>query len=188
MLHNKYRFSSISQIIGNDVIKSVIIDRIKDNNFPSSIIISGFYGTGKTSLARLIINLLNIPLEDLKNKDILNLDLYNLKYINSPDHLEVDAGDTTGVDEIRKIKDYSAYMPRYNNYRTFILDESQQLSKSSWSVLLKTTEESIKSSKFIFCTSDLEKMPISIKSRSLIFNLDRPSVIEVQEYLNSIDL
>ena len=144
-LYNKYRPNNFNQVIGQDHVTKIIEQQIKDNSLPHTLILYGPYGTGKTSCARLIAKALNPSNYGLIEKDS-----------------SVDGGKGDIVDLQTDIYN----QPFVGNYKTYIFDEAHEITKKAFSSLLKITEEPPSHVKFIFVTTDFEKIPLTIKSRS----------------------
>ena len=183
----KYRPQTFDQLIGQKVITETIINSIKLNKVPNAYLFTGIRGIGKTTVARIVAKSLNC-LNSIENicKDNLcdNCDaITNSSHI---DVLEIDAASKTGVDDVRDLIEFSRYGPTSAKYKIFIIDEVHMLSKQAFNALLKTLEEPPEYLKFIFATTEIKKIPITVVSRCQRFDLSRIKSIELLEYLKKI--
>ena len=185
----KYRPQNFNQLIGQDIMVQTITNSIRLNKIPNAFLLSGIRGVGKTTTARIIAKALNCNKHfdhDKKNKDFefCNCDeIANSKHL---DVLEMDAASKTGVDDVREIIESARYKPTTAKYKIYIIDECQMLSRSSWNALLKTLEEPPDQLKFIFCTTEPKKVPVTIISRCQRFNLHRVYTQVLFEHLKKI--
>ncbi len=185
----KYRPQNFDQLIGQDSIVQTIINSIKLNKIPNAFLLSGIRGVGKTTTARIIAKALNCNKhydhgEKTSNEKFCHCDeITNSKHL---DVLEMDAASKTGVDDVREIIDSSRYKPTIAKYKIYIIDECQMLSRSSWNALLKTLEEPPEQLKFIFCTTEPKKVPVTIISRCQRFDLHRIYTQTLFDHLKKI--
>ena len=178
----KYRPQNFEDLIGQEVTSETIINSIKANKIPNAYLFTGIRGIGKTTIARIIAKSLNCKngIENLCKKDHCN----NCVAITNSSHidvLEMDAASKTGVDDVRDLIEFSRYAPTSSKYKIFIIDEVHMLSKQAFNALLKTLEEPPKYLKFIFATTEIKKIPVTVISRCQRFDLSR---IKSQELLN----
>lgn len=174
----KYRPKTFSEIIGQDVLVKTLTNAIKSKKIHHAFILTGIRGIGKTTTARIIAKSLNCI---GKNGDGLEtpepcLECVHCKSIaNSSDQdvIEFDAASHTGVNDIRDIIDNINYAPISSRYKIYIIDEVHMLSNSAFNALLKTLEEPPEHVKFIFATTEIRKVPITILSRCIRFDLAR---------------
>ena len=178
VLARKYRPSNFEALIGQDALVRTLTNAIKLNRLAHSFILTGVRGVGKTTTARIIAKGLNCIGPDGNSE--ANMHPCNhcepCKSIQSGRHvdiLEMDAASNTGVDDIREIIDSSIYRPVSARYKVYIIDEVHMLSKNAFNALLKTLEEPPESVKFIFATTDIRKVPLTILSRCQRFDLKR---------------
>ena len=182
----KYRPKNFKELIGQDVMVETITNSITLNKLPNAYLLTGIRGTGKTSTARLIAKALNC------NKDFLKEDNCNCNHceeISNSKHLDVlemDAASRTGIDDVRELIESSKYNPTSAKYKIIILDEVHMLSKQAFNGLLKTLEEPPPHLKFIFATTEIKKIPVTIVSRCQRFDLHRVSIKILLENLNKI--
>ena len=183
----KYRPSSFEDLIGQDVATETIINSIKANKVPNAYLFTGIRGIGKTTIARIVAKSLNClnGIENLCNKKPCT----NCDAIADSSHidvLEMDAASKTGVDDVRDLIEFSRYGPTSAKYKIFIIDEVHMLSKQAFNALLKTLEEPPEYLKFIFATTEIKKIPITVVSRCQRFDLSRIKSSELFEFIKKI--
>ncbi len=187
----KYRPQIFEDLIGQDVIAETILNSIKLNKIPNAYLFTGIRGVGKTTTARIIAKSLNCT-NGIKNicKDNLCENCLSITNSNHIDILEMDAASKTGVDDVRDLIEFSRYGPTIAQHKIYIIDECHMLSKSAWAALLKTLEEPPKyangSLKFIFCTTEIKKVPITVVSRCQRFDLSRVKSDELFNFIKKI--
>tara|TARA_B100000035_G_scaffold72430_1_gene59772 strand:+ start:56 stop:1708 length:1653 start_codon:yes stop_codon:yes gene_type:complete len=183
----KYRPQTFDQLIGQKVITETIINSIKLNKVPNAYLFTGIRGIGKTTVARIVAKSLNC-LNGIENicKDNLCDNCDAITNSGHIDVLEIDAASKTGVDDVRDLIEFSRYGPTSAKYKIFIIDEVHMLSKQAFNALLKTLEEPPEYLKFIFATTEIKKIPITVVSRCQRFDLSRIKSIELLEYLKKI--
>ena len=171
----KYRPKDFSDLIGQEYLVDTIQKSIQLNKIPNAYIFTGIRGVGKTTTARIVAKMLNCTAFDNSNKpDLLNCE--QAKAITEdrhPDVIEIDAASNTSVENAREIIENVKYNPVLGKYKVYIIDEVHMLSKSAFNALLKTLEEPPPHSKFIFATTEISKVPITILSRCQRFDLRR---------------
>ena len=182
----KYRPKNFSELIGQDIMVETITNSIKLNKLPNAYLLTGIRGVGKTTTARLIARALNCNNNFLKED---NCDCENCEGIAHSRHLDViemDAASKTGIDDVRELIDSSKYNPTSAKYKIIILDEVHMLSKQAFNGLLKTLEEPPPHLKFIFATTEVKKIPVTIISRCQRFDLHRVSINALVKNLQNI--
>ena len=187
-LARKYRPQDFSQLIGQEVLVTTLTNSIKSNKLHHAYILTGIRGIGKTSTARIIAKTINC-LNTEKNDGNCCNECENCVSISNYSHqdvMEMDAASKTGVDDIREIIDSVAYSPVLAKYKVYIIDEVHMLSNSAFNALLKTLEEPPKYVKFIFATTEIKKVPVTILSRCQRFDLKRLSLEELNQHVASI--
>ena len=183
----KYRPQIFEDLIGQDVVASTIINSIKSNKVPNAYLFTGIRGIGKTTIARIVAKSLNClnGVENLCNdKHCLNCE--SIANSNHIDVLEMDAASKTGVDDVRDLIEFSRYGPTSAKYKIFIIDEVHMLSKQAFNALLKTLEEPPEYLKFIFATTEIKKIPITVVSRCQRFDLSRIKSTELFGFVKKI--
>tara|TARA_B100002051_G_C16742345_1_gene645103 strand:- start:1966 stop:3645 length:1680 start_codon:yes stop_codon:yes gene_type:complete len=185
----KYRPKNFNELIGQDVMAQTIINSIKLKKLPNAYLLTGIRGIGKTTTARLIAKAINCEENFIEKKSGEQCKCSSCEEIGNSKHLdilEMDAASKTGIDSIRELIDSSQYAPTSAKYKVIILDEVQQLSKAAFSGLLKTLEEPPPHLKFIFCTTEVKKIPVTIISRCQRFDLHRVNIKNLLENLKKI--
>ena len=183
----KYRPKNFNELIGQNIMVETITNSIKLNKVPNAYLFTGIRGVGKTTTARIVAKSLNC-----KN-GIANLCSDNMcehcKGITNSNHLDVlemDAASRTGIDDIRELIESSKYNPTSAKYKIIILDEVHMLSKQAFNGLLKTLEEPPPHLKFIFATTEVKKIPVTIISRCQRFDLHRVTIKDLIANLKKI--
>ncbi|MDB4594638.1 DNA polymerase III subunit gamma/tau [Candidatus Pelagibacter sp.] len=183
----KYRPKTFDDLIGQEVVAETITNSIKADKIPNAYLFTGIRGIGKTTTARIVakgLNCLN-GIENLCKEDLCD----NCKSIADSSHidvLEMDAASKTGVDDVRDLIEFSRYGPTSAKYKIFIIDEVHMLSKQAFNALLKTLEEPPEYLKFIFATTEIKKIPITVISRCQRFDLSRIKSSELFEFIKNI--
>jgi len=183
----KYRPQIFDDLIGQDVIAETIYNSIKSNKTPNAYLFTGIRGVGKTTIARIIARSLNC-LNGIEKicKDILCENCESISNSNHIDVLEMDAASKTGVDDVRDLIEFSRYGPTSAKYKIFIIDEVHMLSKQAFNALLKTLEEPPKYLKFIFATTEIKKIPVTVVSRCQRFDLSRIKSNELFKFISKV--
>jgi len=182
----KYRPKNFKELIGQNIMVETITNSIKLNKLPNAYLLTGIRGVGKTTTARLIAKALNCNNDFLKEE---NCDCSHCEEIANSKHLDVlemDAASRTGIDDVRELIESSKYNPTSAKYKIIILDEVHMLSKQAFNGLLKTLEEPPPHLKFIFATTELKKIPVTIISRCQRFDLHRVPVKDLLDNLKKI--
>lgn len=189
VLARKYRPQNFDEVMGQGVLVTTLTNAIKNNKLHHAYILTGIRGVGKTTTARIIAKTLNCTNADLTAQAKACGECDNCKSIASSRHqdvIEIDAASRTGVDDIREIIDSIAYAPVMAKYKIYIIDEVHMLSNSAFNALLKTLEEPPAHVKFIFATTEIRKVPITILSRCQRFDLRRLDENEITDHLKNI--
>ena len=183
----KYRPSTFDDLIGQEVVAETIVNSIKANKIPNAYLFTGIRGIGKTTIARIVAKSLNC-LNSINNlcKDKLCDNCNSISNSSHIDVLEMDAASKTGVDDVRDLIEFSRYGPTSSKYKIFIIDEVHMLSKQAFNALLKTLEEPPEYLKFIFATTEIKKIPVTVVSRCQRFDLSRIKSSELFEFLKKI--
>ena len=183
----KYRPQIFDDLIGQEVVAETIINSIKADKVPNAYLFTGIRGIGKTTTARIVAKALNCS-NGIENMCIDNL-CENCQSIANSSHidvLEMDAASKTGVDDVRDLIEFSRYGPTSAKYKIFIIDEVHMLSKQAFNALLKTLEEPPSYLKFIFATTEIKKIPITVVSRCQRFDLSRIKSSELLDFIKKI--
>lgn len=185
-LYRKYRPKTFNEICGQEAVVTSLKNQVKNNEISHAYIFQGTRGTGKTSAAKILSRAVNClhpvdgnPCNECENcKSILNE--------SSLDVVEMDAASNNGVDDIRELKEKVIYPPQSLKYKVYIIDEVHMLSKGAFNALLKILEEPPRHLIFILATTEIEKIPATILSRSQKYNFKRISIEEISENLKKI--
>ena len=176
VLYRKYRPSTFDDIKGQDHIVTILKNQIISNKISHSYIFSGSRGTGKTSAAKVFARTVNcyspIEAESCGECEYCKELKQNTQ---PPDIIEIDAASNRGIDEIRQIKENVSYLPMKGRFRIYIIDEVHMLTTEAFNALLKTLEEPPSHVIFIFCTTEMNKIPATILSRCQRFDFVRIS-------------
>ena len=191
VLARKYRPQSFSELLGQDALVKTITNAIKNNRLHHAYILTGIRGVGKTTTARIIAKALNCTGKDATSGATVNPCgiCENCKAIAESRHidvLELDAASRTGVGDIREILDGVRYKPTNGRYKVYIIDEVHMLSNSAFNALLKTLEEPPSHVIFVFATTEIRKVPVTVLSRCQRFDLQRLSVELLVEHFKNI--
>ena len=183
----KYRPQVFEDLIGQEVIVETLKNSLSLDKIPNAFLFTGIRGIGKTTIARVLAKSLNC---NKGSEMTCNTDCcINCTEISESRHidvLEMDAASKTGVDDVRDLIEFSRYGPTSSKYKIFIIDEVHMLSKQAFNALLKTLEEPPEYLKFIFATTEIKKIPITVVSRCQRFDLSRIKSSELFDYLKKI--
>ena len=183
----KYRPQVFKDLIGQDIIVETIEKSISQNKIPNAFLFTGIRGVGKTTIARILAKSLNCG--NSEKNDCLKNKCKNCDEISESRHidvLEMDAASKTGVDDVRDLIEFSRYGPTSSKFKIFIIDEVHMLSKQAFNALLKTLEEPPAYLKFIFATTEVNKIPVTVLSRCQRFDLSRIKPEELSEFLAKV--
>jgi DNA polymerase-3 subunit gamma/tau len=179
VLARKYRPASFDDLIGQDAMVRTISNAFETGRIPQAWILTGVRGVGKTTTARILARALNYELPDgsVSGPTItmpkLGIHCQAIMESRHLDVLEMDAASHTGVDDVRQITDGVNYAPTSARYKVYIIDEVHMLSEKAFNAFLKTLEEPPAHAKFIFATTEIRKVPITVLSRCQRFDLRR---------------
>lgn len=173
VLARKYRSKTFAEMVGQDALVQTLSNAIEAQRIHHAYVLTGIRGTGKTTTARLLamaLNCENGPSITWDESDINCKAIIEGKHV---DVLEFDAASHTGVDDIKDLFEGVAYAPAQGRYKVYIIDEVHMLSKQAFNALLKTLEEPPANVKFIFATTEANKIPVTVLSRCQRFDLKR---------------
>ncbi|MGL5640485.1 MAG: DNA polymerase III subunit gamma/tau [Mycoplasmoidaceae bacterium] len=185
-LYRKYKPDNFSSIIGQFYIKKILLNSLENNMISHAYIFSGPRGVGKTSIARIFAKSINCT--NRINGDACCV-CKNCKLFSSSDCMdiiELDAASNNGVNEIRNLIDSTKFIPNIFSKKVYIIDESHMLTNSSWNALLKTLEDPPKDVVFIFATTEVNKIPLTILSRCQRFDFEKIGKDVLKQFIHNI--
>ena len=191
VLARKYRPETFAALIGQDALVRTLSNALAMKRLAHAFVLTGVRGVGKTSTARLLAKGLNCIGEDGTGTETLEPcgkcePCTAISAGRHVDVLEIDAASHTGVDDAREIIEGVGYRPVSARYKIYIIDEVHMMSKSAFNALLKTLEEPPESVKFIFATTEIRKVPVTILSRCQRYDLRRVSADMLEQHLRQI--
>lgn len=192
VLARKYRPSSFDDLIGQEALVRTISNAFETGRIPQAWILTGVRGVGKTTTARILARALNYELPDSSVKGptihmpVLGLHCQAIMESRHMDVLEMDAASHTGVDDVRQINDSVRYAPASARYKVYIIDEVHMLSTAAFNAFLKTLEEPPEHAKFVFATTEIRKVPVTVLSRCQRFDLRRVEADVLMKHLGNI--
>ena len=192
VLARKYRPASFEDLIGQDAVVRTVSNAFETGRIPQAWILTGVRGVGKTTTARILARALNYELPDgsVKGPTIhmptLGVHCKAIMESRHMDVLEMDAASHTGVDDVRAINDSVRYAPASARYKVYIIDEVHMLSTAAFNAFLKTLEEPPEHAKFVFATTEIRKVPVTVLSRCQRFDLRRVEADVLMKHLSGI--
>ncbi len=192
VLARKYRPASFDDLIGQEAVVRTVSNAFETGRIPQAWILTGVRGVGKTTTARILARALNYELPDgsVKAPTIhmpeLGVHCQAIMESRHMDVLEMDAASHTGVDDVRQINDSVRYAPATARYKVYIIDEVHMLSTAAFNAFLKTLEEPPEHAKFVFATTEIRKVPVTVLSRCQRFDLRRVDADVLMKHLADI--
>jgi DNA polymerase-3 subunit gamma/tau len=192
VLARKYRPSSFEDLIGQDAVVRTVSNAFETGRIPQAWILTGVRGVGKTTTARILARALNYELPDGSVKGptihmpVPGVHCQAIMESRHMDVLEMDAASHTGVDDVRQINDSVRYAPASARYKVYIIDEVHMLSTAAFNAFLKTLEEPPEHAKFVFATTEIRKVPVTVLSRCQRFDLRRVEADVLMAHLANI--
>jgi DNA polymerase-3 subunit gamma/tau len=192
VLARKYRPAGFEDLIGQEAVVRTVSNAFETGRIPQAWILTGVRGVGKTTTARILARALNYELPDgsVKGPTIhmpkLGVHCQAIMESRHMDVLEMDAASHTGVDDVRQINDSVRYAPASARYKVYIIDEVHMLSTAAFNAFLKTLEEPPEHAKFVFATTEIRKVPVTVLSRCQRFDLRRVEADVLMAHLASI--
>jgi DNA polymerase III subunit gamma/tau len=192
VLARKYRPATFDDLIGQDAVVRTVSNAFETGRIPQAWILTGVRGVGKTTTARILARALNYELPDGSvqgptiHMPIMGVHCQAIMESRHMDVLEMDAASHTGVDDVRQINDSVRYAPASARYKVYIIDEVHMLSTAAFNAFLKTLEEPPEHAKFVFATTEIRKVPITVLSRCQRFDLRRVEADVLMAHLANI--
>jgi len=192
VLARKYRPTNFDDLIGQEAMVRTVSNAFETGRIPQAWILTGVRGVGKTTTARILARALNYELPDgsVKGPSIamptLGVHCQAIMESRHIDVLEMDAASHTGIDDVRQITDGVRYAPSSARYKVYIIDEVHMLSEKAFNAFLKTLEEPPEHAKFVFATTEIRKVPVTVLSRCQRFDLRRVESDVLMSHLSNI--
>jgi DNA polymerase-3 subunit gamma/tau len=190
VLARKYRPQTFDDLIGQEAMVTTLRNAFASGRIAHGYMLTGVRGVGKTTTARILARALNYETDTVSaptiDMPVLGQHCAEIMESRHPDVIEMDAASNTGVDNMREIIESARYRPIIARTKVFIIDEVHMLSKGAFNALLKTLEEPPEHVKFIFATTEVRKVPVTVLSRCQRFDLRRVDVPRLAEHLSSI--
>ncbi|UCF63364.1 MAG: DNA polymerase III subunit gamma/tau [bacterium] len=186
VLARKWRPKIFEDVVGQEHITQILINALKNQRIAHAYIFAGPRGVGKTSTARLLAKAVNCEKHPAINPCNECHTCKSITEGHSLDVIEIDGASNRGIDEIRNLRENIRFSPAAARYKIYIIDEVHMLTKEAFNALLKTLEEPPSHAIFIFATTEIHKVPLTILSRCQRFDFKRISVTRIQEMLQKI--
>ena len=185
-LARKWRPKKFAELVGQEHVRRALVNALASGRVHHAFLFTGTRGVGKTTIARILAKCLNCELGVTPEPDGTCASCREIDAGRFPDLIEVDAASRTKVDDTRELLDNVQYAPTRGRYKVYLIDEVHMLSTHSFNALLKTLEEPPPHVKFLLATTDPQKLPVTVLSRCLQFNLKRLPAAEIAAHLKHI--
>jgi DNA polymerase-3 subunit gamma/tau len=185
-LYRKYRPQTFAEVVGQEAVVRTLTNAIEQGKVRQAYLFAGPRGTGKTSLARILAKSVNCEHGPTATPDNTCHSCVSISHGSSLDVIEMDAASQRGIDDIREIRDRVVLQPVEGRSKVYILDEAHQLTDAAWNALLKLIEEPPPHLLFVFCTTELQKVLPTVRSRCQTFVFQRPRLPELIRKLRLI--
>src|SRR5579872_2718936 len=185
-LARKWRPKNFSELVGQEHVRRALVNALESGRVHHAFLFTGTRGFGKTTIARIFAKCLNCEAGVSAEPDGTCAACREIDAGRFPDLIEVDAASRTKVDDTRELLDNVQYSPTRGRYKVYLIDEVHMLSAHSFNALLKTLEEPPPHVKFLLATTDPQKLPVTVLSRCLQFNLKRLPVALIAERMREI--
>ena len=185
-LYRKYRPQDFDEVVGQEAVVRTLRNAIESSQVRQAYLFAGPRGTGKTSLARILAKALNCAQGPTPKPDSTCHACVSIANGTSLDVVEMDAASQRGIDDVREIRERVILQPVEGRYKVYILDEAHQLTDAAWNALLKIVEEPPPHLVFVFCTTALDKVLATVRSRCQTFLFARPRLSELVVLLRRV--
>jgi DNA polymerase-3 subunit gamma/tau len=185
-LYRKYRPQTFEEVVGQEAVVRTLTNAITQGKIRQAYLFAGPRGTGKTTLARILAKAVNCEHGPTATPDNTCHSCVSITNGTSLDVIEMDAASQRGIDDIREIRDRVVLQPVEGTYKVYILDEAHQLTDAAWNALLKLIEEPPPHLLFVFCTTELQKVLPTVRSRCQTFVFQRPRLPELIQKLRLV--
>ena len=185
-LYRKYRPQTFAEVVGQEAVVRTLTNAIEQDKVRQAYLFAGPRGTGKTSLARILAKSINCEHGPTPSPDNTCHACVAISNGSSLDVIEMDAASQRGIDDIREIRERVVLQPVEGRSKVYILDEAHQLTDAAWNALLKLIEEPPPHLLFVFCTTELQKVLPTVRSRCQTFVFQRPRLPELVRKLRTI--